>query len=328
MGILVPNLIACKNDPDTYKRQIEESLNSFKKFESELFNRAGFGIKCRIERADSLLKRLEDLKIKMTEIGPSSTFYLPSKLISPSDSKFKILTDDFLENYQQNITTENILDMEYERLWLLKDEVQSIEFSESPERVNVNTFQLLDFKSRDIIKLDATRATALSVGQMKHQTLVDDEKLLSESCSTSSDSILSEDLTDQELSNDDENLLRHEHTSKLKSTTYIPPPPLAPPLPPPEFPSLSSPISKDVPNNKMVIKQPQAGRANLLASIREGTQLKRVKSSETKKPADSDLMSTLAAKLQTRRNKIVPLDDDNSRPTSSSYNTTDDESWA
>ena len=122
MGILVPNLIACENDPDTYKRQIKESLNSFKQFESELFHRAEFGIERRIERADSLLKRLEDLKIKINEIGSSSTLYFPSKLISPSESEFKVLSDDFLKIYQQNNITENILDMEYEKLRLLKDE--------------------------------------------------------------------------------------------------------------------------------------------------------------------------------------------------------------
>ena len=302
MGILVPNLIACENDPDTYKRQIEESLNSFKQFESELFQRAEFGIERRIERADSLLKRLEDLKIKINEIGPSTTLYFPSKLISPSESEFKVLSDDFLKIYQQNNSTENILNMEYEKLRLLKDEAQSIKFAEIPERVNVDTFQILDFKSKDRANLHALTRNVLSHGQREEQT-TDVEKPLSEPCSTSTDSMISEDsedLTDHELVDHDESPLRPELTSALTSSTDIPAPPPAPPLPPSES------ISK-VTLNKEALERPQTGRANLLASIREGTKLKRVKSSEKKKPADSDLMSTLAAKLQTRRNKIVPL---------------------
>ena len=297
MGILVPNLIACENDPDTYKRQIEESLNSFKQFESELFQRAAFGIEHRIERADSLLKRLEDLKIKINEIGASTTLYLPSRLISPSESRFKLLSDDFLKIYQQNNMMENILDMEYEKLRLLKDEAQSIRFAEIPERVNIDNFKHLDFKSKDRANLNALKL--LAHGQKEDHT-IDDEKPLSESSSSSSDSLISEeseDLTDHESLNDDEIPPRPELTSTLTSSTDIPAPPPAPPLPPSES------ISTVAMNNQ----KPQAGRANLLASIREGTKLKRVKSSEKKKPADSDLMSTLAAKLQTRRNKIVPL---------------------
>lgn len=302
MGILVPNLIACENDPDTYKRQIEESLNSFKQFESEIFQRAEFAIERRIERADSLLKRLENLKIKINEIGPSTALYFPSKLISSSESEFKILSDDFLKIYQQNNITENILDMEYEKLRLLKDEAQSIRFAEIPERINVDTFQILDFKSKDRANLHALTRNALSHGQREEQ-LTDVEKPLSESCSTSTDSIMSEDsedLTDHELVDHDESPLKPELTSTLTSSTDIPAPPPAPPLPPSES------ISKVTLNNE-TLEKPQTGRANLLASIREGTKLKRVKSSEKKKPADSDLMSTLAAKLQTRRNKIVPL---------------------
>ena len=302
MGILVPNLIACENDPDTYKRQIKESLNSFKQFESELFHRAEFGIERRIERADSLLKRLEDLKFKINEIGSSSTLYFPSKLISPSESEFKVLSYGFLKIYQQNNITENILDMDYEKLRLLKDEAQSIRFAEIPERINVDTFQILDFKSKDRANLHALTRDALSHSQREEQT-IDVQKPLSESCSTSTDSIISEDsedLTDHELVDHDESPLKPELTFTMTSSTDIPAPPPAPPLPPSES------ISKVTLNNE-TLEKPQTGRANLLASIREGTKLKRVKSSEKKKPADSDLMSTLAAKLQTRRNKIVPL---------------------
>ena len=307
MGILVPNLIACENDPDAYKRQIEESLNSFKQFESELFRRAEFGIKCRIERADSLLKRLEDLKIKMNEIGPSTTLYFPSKLIPPGESPvFKVLSDDFLKNAnQQNDITENILDIEYEKLRLLKDEAQSIRFSEINERVTVDTFQLLDFKSKDRANLHALTRNTLPHGQNENET-IDVEKSLSESSSTSTDyTEESEDLTDHELSDDNESPLQPELTSTLtKSSTIVPAPPRAPPAPP--LPPSDQSISKIALN--IEIEKPQtSGRANLLASIRKGTKLKRVKSSEKKKPTDSDLMSTLAAKLQTRRNKIVPL---------------------
>jgi len=148
------------------------------------------------------------------------------------------------------------------------------------------------------------------------------ESKLSESCSSSSDSIISEELTDHESV--DESPLGLD--PKFIAPSDVPAPPPVPPVPP-LLPS-DSIVPPEIAPISSTLNKPQAGRANLLASIREGTKLKRVKSSEKKKPSGSDLMSTLAAKLQTRRNKIIPTDENNSRPTSSSYNSTDDESWA
>ena len=296
MGILVPNLIACENDPETYRRQIEDSLDSFQTFESQLFNRAEFGITCRIERANNLLKRLEDLKIKMNAIDSGTTLYFPSKLTSPSVAKFKILADDFLETCQQSGPIENILDVEYEKLRLLKDDAQSLRFPEVPERVNLNSYQFIDFKTKDRIHFEAIKRSSLSLAK-EGDHIVPDESKLSESCSSSSDSIISEELTD--------------HESVDESPLGLDPKFIAPsdvPAPPPEPPLLPSDsiVPPEIAPICSTLNKPQAGRANLLASIREGTKLKRVKSSEKKKPSGSDLMSTLAAKLQTRRNKIIP----------------------